>query len=249
MKKHLDENNIFDKLFLLSEYKYYTGLNEAPEDEEESPEDDIEAGDDLEDIEGDPMEDELDVPEDEGGEDLEDDLAGDIEGTLDDMGMEDDAEMGGVEEDEVEIDVSEIVDGVNQNANSINDVSTKMDSMSSQVNSYINQLMKSNQTLTQQIQQMGQNIEQEFKKRAPTPYEDIHMRSLSSYPYNQKLTDYFKPAKGDEYGYSIDNPAEERADYQIKVKPDDEDETPKEYVLTNQDIEDGFNDIDIRDSL
>jgi hypothetical protein len=76
------------------------------------------------------------------------------------------------------------------------------------------------------------------------------MRSMSSYPYNQKLTDFFKPAKGGEYDYSIDNPnTDETNDYQLKVKQGSGDETPKEYILTQQDIEDDFNEIDIRNSL
>jgi hypothetical protein len=242
--KHLNEEKVSERLFLLSEYKYYNDLNEAPEDEEIPADDqDMEAGDDItdDDLEG-----------DLGGDNIEgetgDDLEGDIAGALDDMGQDMPAEdMGG---DEVEIDVSEIVDGVNQNAESINDISQKMDSMADSVSSYINQLMQTNKQITQQIQQMGQNIEQEFKKRAPTPYENIQMRSLSSYPYNQKLTDFFKPAKGDEYSYSIDNPNSSNTDdYQIKVKQGSEDETPKEYVLTQQDVEDDFNEIDVRNSL
>ena len=239
-KKSLNEDVVSDRLMILSEYKYYNGLNEAPEDEEELPEDDMEAGDDLED---DALDDELGDMEQQG--EAGDDLEGDIEGALDDMGQEQPTDdMGG---DEVEIDVSEIVDGVNQNAESIEGVNQKLDSMANQVNSYINQLMATNKQIATQVQQMGQNIEKEFKKRAPTPYENIHMRAMSSYPYNQKLTDFFKPAKGDEYDYTIDN--NERDDYQLKVKQAEEDETPREYVLTQKDLEDDFNEIDVRNSL
>ena len=242
--KQLNEDRLSNRLLILSEYKYYNGLNEAPEDEEIPADDDnVEAGDDITD---DNLESDL------GGGDLEgeagDDLDSEIEGALDDMGkgMEPDA-MG---DEEVEIDVSEIVDGVNKNAESIGNISQKMDTMADSVSGYINQLMQTNKQITQQIQQMGQNIEQEFKKRAPTPYENIHMRALSSYTYNQKLTDFFKPAKGDEYSYSISNPNEPKTDdYQIKVKQGEEDETPKEYVLTQQDVEEEFNEVDVRNTL
>lgn len=245
-KKTLDESTISSRLGFISEYKYYTGeLNEAPDDEEAPEEDAIEAGDDLEDE---------DMPEDEGGLELDgeagDDLEGEIEDTLSDMGQDTGMpEEAG--EEEVEIDVSEIVDGVNQNSESIQSIEKKIDSVSNQMTSFVDKLMKTNQSIANQVQNMGQNIEQEFRKRAPTPYENIHMRSLSSYPYNQKLTDFFKPAKGNEYEYSIDNPNVdgEKNDYQLKVKDSNEDETPEEYVLTNQDIEDDFNEIDVRNSL
>ena len=248
MRKNINEIEMAEKILFLSEYKYYTGdLNEAPEDEEdESPEEEgIEDGDDISDEDLDlDSEEELD-PSVEAGDDLE----GDIESTLDDMGSEEgmDMDVDMAEDDEVEIDVSEIVDGVNKNAESITNVGQKVDSMTNQVNDYINKLMQSNQQLNVQINKLGSNIEKEFKKRAPTPYEDIQMRSLSSYPYNIGLTDYWKPSKGGEYDYSIDNPETPNEDkYDVKISQ--EDETPKEYILTTDDVED-YNDLDIRNSI
>lgn len=246
MKKNLNEEKLSEKLMQISEYRYYMPeLNEEPEDEP-AEEEGLEDGDDLED------EDMLnDVGEEldsqgEQGDDLEDDIAG----ALDNMGQ-DGGEAMETGEEEVEIDVSGIVDSVNQNAESIEGVNQKLDSVSNQVNAYINKLIKNNQELATQINKMGQNLEKELRKRAPTPYEDIHMRSLSSYPYNQKLTDYWSPKKGDEYEYSIDNPnSQDTADYNIQVKSKgDEEEKPEEYVLTKKDLESNYSDIDIRNSL
>jgi hypothetical protein len=54
------------------------------------------------------------------------------------------------------------------------------------VDSMTNQL-KSMEAISNKID----GLEKELEKRAPTPEEKIEMRSLSSYPYNLKLTDFW----------------------------------------------------------
>lgn len=66
------------------------------------------------------------------------------------------------------------------------------------------------------------NLENKIEKyRQKTPEEKLMLRSLDSYPYNQKLTDYFQD------------------------KEEDFEKTGKEYTLTTDDVE-NFSDAEIK---
>jgi hypothetical protein len=223
---------------LLSEYQYYNPtLNEAPEDDELT---DVEGeeGDDLEDSEDSEDSEELGLDggdlegEDEGGEDFEEDF--------------EDTEP--VEEDEVEVDVSGIVDGINTNADKITSIDQKISSLGNNIDNSINKMIQNNAKLVGQISQLEKNMNQELIKRAPTPNEELMMRSMSSYPYNQKLTDYWKPAKGEEYNYSIENPRES-IETQDNPTVSQKDETPKEFKLTDKEIDDDYSEYDVKNSF
>ena len=73
-----------------------------------------------------------------------------------------------------------------------------------------------------------ETLEKEIVKRNPTPVEKLEMRSMSSYPYNIKLTDYWKDVDG------YDATGEEE---------------PKEYILTKDDVDSGFTDSSIKSSF
>jgi hypothetical protein len=73
-------------------------------------------------------------------------------------------------------------------------------------------------------------LEKEMVKRNPTPLEKLEMRSLDSYPFNQKLTDYWAEKEG---AYDVMNTDKEK----------------EEYVLTNDDIDSEYNDVDVRKSF
>jgi hypothetical protein len=73
-------------------------------------------------------------------------------------------------------------------------------------------------------------LEKEMVKRNPTPLEKLEMRSLDSYPFNQKLTDYWAEKEG---AYDVMNTDKEK----------------EEYVLTNDDIDSQYNDVDVRKSF
>jgi hypothetical protein len=73
-----------------------------------------------------------------------------------------------------------------------------------------------------------ENLEKELVKRNPTPVEKLEMRSLSSYPYNIKLSDYWSDKEGQ---YDVMN------------------KEPKEYVLTKDDIDNEFSYSQIKDTF
>jgi len=78
------------------------------------------------------------------------------------------------------------------------------------------------ESLNQKVEDLSTKIE---TLRPPTPVEKLEMRSLDSYPYNQKLTDYWQE------------------------KTEDMDaNTTKGYEITTDDVG-NFNDTDIKQSL
>lgn len=71
------------------------------------------------------------------------------------------------------------------------------------------------------------SIEHQIVKRIPTPVEKLEMRSFDSYPYNQKLTDYWSEKEGDNY----------------------QPQAPKEYVLTQDDVDSEYSESEIKNSF
>jgi hypothetical protein len=159
-----------------------------------------------------------DAPAPEGGEDIN------IDATEEPVPVIDTPEpdMGG---DEVELDVTELVKG-----------SEAAKASADSANSKIEQLMGMVDKLESQLQGMStisnkiEDLEKEIERRNPTPVEKLEMRSLDSFPYNVKLSDFWAE-KGDRY----DTGAEPKE--------------PTEYVLTQQDIDDSYSESDIEDSF
>jgi uncharacterized phage infection (PIP) family protein YhgE len=214
----------------ISEYSFY-GVNEAEDEESE-------LDDELKDLESElPPADDAENPEEEPMDDM-----GDEEEPMDDMGDEEGAfgeeepmdDMGG---DEVEVDVTDLVNTSNELKASSEENSTKMaelidnfNKLASQVNS-MTQMGKKIDSLDNELK----TISAEIEKRNPTPTEKIEMRSLDSFPYNIKLSDFWS----------------DNADKVTTVgssKSDMGEEKPKEYVLTKADVDD-FSEPDIRDSF
>ena len=78
------------------------------------------------------------------------------------------------------------------------------------------------------------NLENELEKRAPTPEEKIEMRSLDSYPYNLKLTDFWKTQEGK---------------YDVLNTDGEEEGKPEEYTLTADDVDADYSESSVRTSL
>tara|TARA_R100000951_G_scaffold109403_3_gene106429 strand:- start:147 stop:935 length:789 start_codon:yes stop_codon:yes gene_type:complete len=160
--------------------------------------------------------------EKEGGE--EEDPFGDEE-----VGEEDpfgDEEVGNEEEpaeDEVELDVTELVKGSEEAKLSADAANEKIDKLMGMIGNLENQISSMDKISTK-----IDDLENELQKRAPTPEEKIEMRSLDSYPYNMKLTDFWANQKD-----------------QYDIIPDEE----KEYVLNKQTIDKDYSDETVKDSF
>lgn len=127
--------------------------------------------------------------------------------------------------DDVELDVTDLVQGSTEAKESADAASR---------NSEV--LLKKLTDLETRIASMTdisdkiEKLENEIIKRNPTPVEKLEMRSLDSYPFNQKLSDYWANKEGI---YDVMN---------------QEDKT-QEYSLTKNDVNNSFNEFSAKDSF
>jgi len=205
-----EEVENFKKLY---EYNFYTEadnliLGNLEEQEDEEVEDFFAGGEEEETEELDKL-----GPEEEPAEEEEETEEVDIDVEPADDGT-------------IELDVTELVKGSEEAKQSADQANEKIDSLLSMVSKLENQLKS-----MEQISSKIDSLETELEKRAPTPEEKIEMRSLDSYPYSVKLTDFWSSQEGQ---------------YDIMDK---EDEEPKEYVLTQDDIDADYSSADVKSSF
>lgn len=129
-------------------------------------------------------------------------------------------------EDEVELDVTQLVQGTEDAKASADMATQKMEDLLMKFGELEKQLANMN-SITSKID----DLEHQIEKRNPTPEEKLEMRSFDSYPYNLKLTDYW---------------AEKEGSYNVL---DNGEKKPKEYVLTQDDVNDEYNESNIKDSF
>lgn len=218
-------NEELQKFKLMSEYAFYEDraepelekgeeilLGDLNEEDpaEEAPED-AEAGFGDEEIPG-------------GEEDVEE--PADAE-TPEEDGLDLDTEepMDEPADDAIELDVTELVKGSEEAKASADAANAKID----QLMQMVSKLENATQGMDA-IANKIENLETEFEKRNPTEEEKLEMRSLSSAPYNLKLTDFWKDKDG-----------------KYNVMGDEEKE--EEYVLTKGDIDSDYSETDIKNSL
>lgn len=134
------------------------------------------------------------------------------EGEEEDVEIEDEFADTEVEssEDTVEVDVTDIVDNTEATKTSVEGVSSKMDELLSKLSELENQVSGMDKVIDK-----IETLEKEIEKRNPTPVERLEMRSMQSFPYSVKLTDFWK----DKEGYEAT------------------DENEEEYVLRQSDVE------------
>ena len=145
----------------------------------------------------------------------------------DEEAPEDELDMEEPSGDEVELDVTELVKGSEEAKVSADAANEKIDQLMSMVGNLEGQL-QSMEAISDKIE----SLEGELEKRAPTPEEKIEMRSLDSYPYNLKLTDFWGSQEGK---------------YDIMDKEGEEE--PKEYLLTKDDVDSDYSEVDMKTSL
>lgn len=125
--------------------------------------------------------------------------------------------------DEVEVDVTKLVQGSEEAKEAATSANQKTDELLARFNDLESRISKMD-AITSKID----DLEKEIVKRNPTPVEKLEMRSLNSFPYNIKLTDYFKDIEGYDVGTE---------------------QQPKEYVLTQDDVNNDFLDQSIKNSF
>lgn len=226
------------KFKMLNEYSFY-----VPEAEEgDKPEGDIDnlllSEEDPEEPDMAGLEDELDAAgaEAEGGEDVSDpemeggDTEEPTEEPMDEPAAEEPANDLPIEEpeEEVELDVTELVNSTEEAKNAADQANQKADQLMDMMSKLEGQITDMNN-----IGSKIDSLQADLEKRAPTPEEKIEMRSLDSYPYNLKLTDFWKTQDG-QYDVLNQNNAEGE---------------PKEYTLTSDDIDSDYSESSIKKSF
>ena len=173
-----------------------------------------------------PTEEPVEEPTEEGGEDMdlgEDPFGGELpveDEFADEPAMEEEPMS---DEGEVEVDVTDIVDKTEEAKEEASQASSKIDDL-------LGKFSELEQKLTGMdaiINKMDE-LEKEVIERNPNPTEKLSMRSMDSFPYSVKLTDFW----ADREGYDATGEEEE-----------------KEYTLTQQDIDDEYNESDIKGSF
>lgn len=153
--------------------------------------------------------------------------------SMDDMPMDDSFGEEDDEEDEDVIDVDDLTDAQEKINKKVNHVGKDV----SAIDGRINQLMTALDKMERMINQNNDKIEQlntEFQKRVQTPTEKLNLRSLDSYPFNVKPTEYWDKAVKDMPQYDVTD--------------DNDTPTEKEYVIRQSDI-DNTSDKEIEDSF
>ncbi len=174
-----------------------------------------------------PVEEPVEEPTEEGGEDMdlgEDPFGGELpveDEFADEPAMEEEPMS---DEGEVEVDVTDIVDKTEEAKEEASQASSKIDDL-------LGKFSELEQKLTGMdaiINKMDE-LEKEVIERNPNPTEKLSMRSMDSFPYSVKLTDFW----ADREGYDATG----------------EEGEEKEYTLTQQDIDDEYNESDIKGSF
>lgn len=139
---------------------------------------------------------------------------------------------------EVEVDVTDIVKDTKETKDAVNSGNQKVDELMNKLKDLEEKLSSMND-LVSKIDQ----LENEFEKRNPTPEEKLDMRSLDSFPYNLKLTDYWSEKEG---AYDVMNNSKkvQPHDYQGPVPT-----VEKEYTLTQDEVENDYNEGEVSDSF
>ena len=124
------------------------------------------------------------------------------------------------DEETVEVDVTDIVDKTEETKTSVDGINTKMDELLSKLSELESQIGGMDEVIGK-----IDGLEKEIEKRNPTPVERLEMRSMDSFPYSVKLTDFW----AEQEGY-------------------DATEEETEYTLTQSDV-DNFDQKEIRSSF
>jgi hypothetical protein len=129
-------------------------------------------------------------------------------------------------EDEVELDVTQLVQGTEDAKASADMATQKMEDLLMKFSELESQLANMS-SITSKID----DLEHQIEKRNPTPEEKLEMRSFDSYPYNLKLTDYWAEKEG---AYNVLDNGEDKT---------------KEYVLTQDDVNNEYSESNVKDSF
>lgn len=116
----------------------------------------------------------------------------------------------GMGDESVDLDVTELVKGSQEAKASADEANAKIERLMDMVDQLENQL-----TSMSQISTKIDGLEQELEKRMPTPDEKVGLRSMDSYPYNIKLSDFWNDKQDSPYSEDDDEEKDEEGNYTL----------------------------------
>ena len=214
-EKEEEENLLFDGMYITEQ--------DPPGDDEETPEEEIPEETPTPEGEGDLTDPFADLG---GGEETED------TGETDPFGTETEVEdefateepIGG--EETIEVDVTDIVDKTEETKSSVDGMNDKMEELLSKLSDLESQVSGMDNVINK-----IDDLEKQIERRNPTPVERLEMRSMDSFPYSVKLTDFWK----DKEGYEATEEEEEFTLTQSDVDNFDEKEIRSSFESGNED--------------
>ena len=153
----------------------------------------------------------------------------DLDGVANELGIDepkmDEPKMDEPVDNAVELDVTELVQG-SEEAKQAADKATKNTEILLQKLTDLESKIANMDNITNKIDSLAKEI----IDRNPTPVEKLEMRSLSSFPYSQKLSDFWADKKG---AYDVM----------------DGEQKEEEYSLTQDDVNQSYSEGDIKNSF
>jgi len=188
---------------MLETYDFYTGEKSEVEYKDEA----LLLGNEIEEAEGDETPDDLQPADAEGSGDVDVNAADAVAGELgidaepieEPVGDMPEPEAEPIEEpaieepadDSVEVDVTSLVQGSEEAKAAAEEASQNSEMLLNKLSDLEARIARMDS-----VSAKIEDLEKEIVKRNPTPVEKLEMRSLSSFPYSQKLTDYWADKEG-----------------------------------------------------
>lgn len=122
------------------------------------------------------------------------------------------------DDESIDLDVTELVKGSQEAKASADQANSKIEQLMGMVDKLENQL-----SAMSQISVKIDGLEKELEKRVPTEDEKVQLRSMDSYPYNIKLSDFWKDHQ--------DSP------YETGMEDEEGKDEEGNYVLTQDDVD------------
>ena len=232
-------NRKISRVTNIMEYNYYTPKKKVIDEQGEDEQDDL--GMDNPELSNLEAQAGLnDNSEEESNEMNQDDAElGDVD--LNDKSIEGLDNSVETEEDEIEIDISDLVDKQNQTSQTVQDINSKLEDITTGFGQYLDKVINMSDKFTKQFSDFEDRMRKELVKRNPTPNEKVQLQSVYSYPFDQKLTDFWEVSKDENDEYNTMDGSGDK--FEIKKE-----ENP-ELVLTQKDIDDSYSDVDVQNSF
>ena len=129
--------------------------------------------------------------------------------------------------DDVVLDVDDVVKAQEKTNDKVNDVGKDLGTVDRRIEKLLGALEDMQGVIDKNNAEIA-DLKNEFEKRNPTQTEKLNLRSLDSYPFNIRPTDYWK---------------QKSMDSNYDAYADNDEPTTHEYTITNDDVRDVTDDI------